>query len=107
MKPEHNRAAQFAPFAALSGFEEVVRRRREIPARRRTLAADEIFRLNEVLSSLALGDTVGVTYYKRDRYLNEVGILTDLDPTEKTLTLVKTVIPFSDLYDVRKITDQN
>lgn len=103
MKPNHNRAAQFAPFAALTGFEEAVAKRRERPEGRRTLAEEEKLRLGDVLASLTLGDCVRAVYYTTDCYLTTEGILTDLDPLALTLTVVKTVISFSDLFTLEKI----
>lgn len=102
MKPRHDRAAQFAPFAALRGFEEEIARMTELKCPRRELSDGEIERISEILTSLSLGDTVRVTYYKTDRYITGEGILTDLDPIGKHLTVVKTRIPFSDLFDLSK-----
>lgn len=102
MRPRHERAAQFAPFAALRGFEEEVARRREQKCPRRELSEGEIERISAVLSSLSVGEAVRACYYKTDRYLTVCGILTALDPIEHTLTVVREVIPFCDLFDIRR-----
>jgi len=102
MKPRHDRAAQFAPFAALRGFEEELARMTELKSPRRELSDGEIERIGKILTSLSLGDTVRVTYYDFDRYITSEGILTDLDPIERTLTVVKRRIPFSDLFEICK-----
>ena len=103
MKPRHERAAQFAPFAALRGFEEEIARRREKKCPRRELAEGEIERLSGILASLSLGDTVSVCYYKTDRYLTVCGLLTAIDPIAHTLTVVREVIPFCDLFDLSRV----
>lgn len=103
MRPRHERAAQFAPFAALRGFEDEVARRRELKCPRRELSEGEIERLDGLLSSLSVGEAVRVCYYKTDRYLTVCGILTALDPIERTLTVVREVIPFGDLFDLCRV----
>ena len=99
-KPRHERAAQFAPFAALTDFEEVIRQRTVISAPRRELLPDETERINSALLSLSVGDTVRVTYYRDGAYVTATGILTDLDTIFGTLTVVKTRILLSDVFDV-------
>ena len=102
-KPIHDRAAQFAPYAALVGFEQVIRARTVTVAPRRELLADELERIDSVLATLAFGDTVRVVYYRDGAYITAVGILTDIDSVTHTLTVVKNRISLSDLYDVERI----
>ncbi len=102
-KARHDRAAQFAPFAALSGFEEEIRRRTVTIAPRRELLTDEAERINAVLTDLSLGDTVRVTYYRGGAYITALGVLTRLDRTYGTLTVVKNEIPISDVFDIEKM----
>lgn len=99
-RPRRERAVQFAPFAALSGFEDVIRKRSVITAERRDLLPDEKERINDVLCSLKFGDTVRVTYYRDGAYVTVVGILTDIDHVFHRITVVKTTIPLSDIFDV-------
>ncbi len=52
--PVRERAAQFAPFAALNGYEEAVRETARITGSRRELEEDEKAVLDRLLSGLAL-----------------------------------------------------
>ena len=49
----HDRAAQFAPFAALTGYDEMVREEERLTERRRELTEEETERLNQKLTILA------------------------------------------------------
>lgn len=102
-KPRHERAVQFAPFSALTGFEEVIRSRAVRKAPRRELLPDEAERINRALTSISVGDTVRATYYRDGAYVTAVGILTDLDPIFATVTVVKSTIALSDLFAIEAV----
>ena len=101
-RTRHDRAAQFAPFAALTGFEEVIRGRTVLRAPRRELLSDEIEEINRALASVTVGDTVRVTYFRDGAYVTAVGIVTDIDVIYSFITVVKNRIAFSDLYGIEK-----
>ena len=66
-----DRAAQFAPYAALSGYDTVVRETARITSERITLDESEIERIDGVISEIdALGAAVAVkiTYFIADKY---------------------------------------
>ena len=48
----HNRAAQFAPFAALSGYEASIRETERLTQERITLGSDQIDMINEKLQAI-------------------------------------------------------
>ena len=64
----YDRAAQFAPFAALTGYEEVIRDQEKIVYDRVILSEDEINDLNDVLNYLKKNDRVEIEYYAGYRY---------------------------------------
>ena len=64
----YDRAAQFAPFAALNGYEEVIRDQEKIVYDRVILSEDEINDLNDVLNYLKKNDRVEIEYYDGYRY---------------------------------------
>lgn len=66
--PIQNRAAQFAPFAALSGYEDVIRETARLTQKQTELAEDRKAELNACLQTLQPGDPVTVTYFKPDKY---------------------------------------
>lgn len=126
-----NRAKIFAPFAALVGFDERVRRKEVAYVPKVELDADEEWELNRRLmilhdrtanSRLARANAIDITveYYavctdsendafmEKGQYLTVTGRLVKADPHEQELTLIvdggKKVIRFSDIY---QITDPN
>ena len=56
--------------------------------------------LSEKIKSLQRHDLVSVTYYDKDAYITKTGLITDIDFTFQTLTVVKTKIAFQDIFDV-------
>ena len=117
--PMINRAAQFAPFAALTGHDEAIAETARQTAPRRILSSDE----QEILSKrLAYAiDHIGerpnltFTYLKEGgRYVSASGILRAYDDFEKkialedgTVILIETIISISgdmlDKFDLEKM----
>ena len=107
-----NRAKIFAPFAALVGFDERIRRKEIEYVQKRELGAEEEFHLNETLCSLNRHDSVKVVYYEpcsdreNDAYLRRglyntiTGTVRWVDQVGQCLVLEDRAINFSDLYTV-------
>lgn len=105
-----NRAKIFAPFAALVGFEDRVKRKEIDYTARRELAEMEIAELNAVLNHLARGDHVKVRYFElcSDRendafgrlglYKTASGCVRWVDAVGQVLYLEDRAIDFPDLY---------
>ena len=74
-----NRAAQFMPFAALTGYYLV---------------------LSKKLEGLKRGDLVRVTYYDAYGYRSRTGILDEALPAFKLLKLRDIAIDFDDIQDI-------
>ena len=66
----HDRAAQFAPFAALKGYDEEIKETARVTDSRAELSEEEIFMLNEkthfLLERIEENPTVRVTYFVPD-----------------------------------------
>lgn len=65
------RAAQFAPFAALSGFEELVREEARFTEERIILSEEEKLRIGEIIAeaiAAGQGRELGITYFVSDKY---------------------------------------
>ena len=100
------RARQFMPFSALRGFEEMIRAQtREITPKRERSEYDAE-RLSKKMLALQRGDMVCVTYYDRDAYVKLEGIVSDIDIPLRRLRVIKTSIPFDDIWDVVHIGDR-
>lgn len=88
----HDRAAQFAPFAALTGYEETIAETARLTDKKIIIDDSEIEKINEMLRYLTehLSDRiqVSITYFKADKtkhggaYLTDVGIIKKIDKIE-------------------------
>lgn len=94
------RANQFASFAALRGFEEMVRQRERVIEPRRELSEDEAEVLSRKMNRVRCGQLAAVTYYDKDGYTMLEGMVSGIDRQRRTLTIVKTVIPLDDIRDI-------
>ena len=104
------RAAQFAPFAALSGFEELVREEARVTEERIELAEEEKLRIGEIISeAIAEGEgrELSITYFVSDKYkkggsyVTRVGVPSIFDAYRKVLLLANgEEIPIDDITGV-------
>ena len=97
---KEERARQFLPFNALTGYYQMILERQRVPEPKKELSEDETEALSEKLKNLQRHDLVSVTYYDKDAYITKTGLITDIDLTFQTLTVVKTKIAFQDIFDV-------
>ena len=90
---EQNRAAQFAPYAALTGYEGVILETARLTQTQTELAEDRKAELDACLQALQTGDTIAVAYFKPDRYksggayVTACGVLKYIDPVQRILKL--------------------
>lgn len=107
--PAANRAAQFLPFAALSGYGDVIDETARLTDRRIELSESEKAELNARLSRLAerLPAAARLTWFVPDarkdggRYASEVAVVRRILPEEGTLRLADgRSIPLGDLIGV-------
>ena len=110
--PREARAAQFAPFAALTGYESDVNEAARYTGKRRELGEYETERLNRRINEIRDGihgnTEVIITYFKPDEkkaggeYLNIKGRVKKIDDYDRALILTDgTVIAFEDILDIR------
>ena len=95
-----DRAMQFAPFAALKGYYECVRMQERITEPKKELSEDEADVISNTLNKLRVGITVKIRYYDVDAYTNIEGVVTEINTPYRRLKVVKTVIPFDDIYTI-------
>lgn len=95
-----DRARQFMPFAALRGYYDLVREVEHVPEPKRSLNEERALALSQTIASLKKGTLVKVTYYKDDAYVVLEGVVSRIDEVFRVLDVVKTHIPFDDLWDI-------
>lgn len=109
--PREARAAQFAPFAALTGYESDVNEAARYTCKRRELGEYETERLNRRINEIRDGihgnTEVIITYFKPDEkkaggeYLNIGGRVRKIDDYGRTLTLTSgALIPLDDIFEI-------
>ena len=109
--PREARAAQFAPFSALVGFEDLVDETARLTEKRAELTEDEKTVLNEKLEVLlALRENepqAAITYFVKDlrkdggAYLTKIGTVMLVDEYKHTVKMTDgTEIPINDIVAI-------
>ena len=103
-----DRAAQFAPFAALTGHKEAILEQQRITQTKRILSNEEKLRINEkIVEMVKLKSKCRITYFEKDKtksggqYLNRVLSFKRLDELNKTLFFKENIqIQIEDIVDI-------
>ncbi len=103
-----NRAAQFSPFAALTGYDEAVDEAARLTSDRIILDDDAISGINRKLLQITEGKTsVAITHFVPDmfksggEYLITPGTVKKIDQNDGTIILTDgTAINISDIFDI-------
>lgn len=109
--PRKDRAAQFAPFAALTGHKEAIHETGRRTEEKRILDENQKLVINETLVELGKHKhehiQIKVTYFVPDRrkagglYLDEIHEFKKLDDYHQLLVLTDGgAIPFDDIYEI-------
>lgn len=109
-----NRAAQFAPFSALTGYEEAIKEMGRLTEEKieldnglKLLLSDK---LNEIDENINLHRSVSFTYFLEDKkkcggkYVEIVGIVKKIDSYKQVVVLENnTKIPIDDIINIKFI----
>ena len=107
-----NRAAQFAPFAALVGYEEAITETGRTVDKKIILTNEEKEKISNILSYINLNIKneikVSITYFIKDKvkdggsYNIKEGIIRRIDEVNKEIIFKdKTKIKISDIYEIK------
>ena len=105
------RAAQFSPFAALTGHEAAIRETARLTDEKEILSDEEIAGLNEKLKIIAgstgKGQIVAITYFVPDErksggaYTTHSGVVKKIDEYAHTIIMTdNTVIPIAQIREI-------
>lgn len=108
----HDRAAQFSPFAALTGHKAAINEAARLTDKKQILSEDVIAKLNEQLNlikeNIGTNQTVTITYFVPDdkksggAYISHIGVVKKIDEYNHTVVLTdKTVIPIEQISDIQ------
>ena len=107
-----NRAAQFAPFAALTGHDAAIKETARLTDERLELSEEVIAQLNEkiniIRNNIGIEQKVSITYFIPDAkkaggsYVTYSGIVKKIDEYEHTIIMTdQTVIPIEQISDIK------
>ena len=105
-----NRAAQFAPFAALVGYSEAITSSQEYHEDKALLAEDKKEEIEETLHYLQKGNKVEIKYYisSKKNYFSYAGIIKRIDQIERIIIFEsRKSIPIKDIVDIKLINNEN
>ena len=103
-----DRAAQFAPFAALTGHKEAILEQQRITQTKRILSNEEKLRINEkIIELMNLKSKCRITYFEKDKtksggqYMESVLSFKRMDELNKTLFFKENIqIQIDDIVDI-------
>lgn len=105
--PMANRAAQFSPFAALSGYDAAVKETARLTGSKAELTEEEKSILDAKLQLLTPGESVAITYFQPDAkkqggaYLTASGEIKRIDGAAREIVLTDgRRIPIDDILEV-------
>lgn len=96
----NNGAEQFSAFAALTGFDDIIRDHEKVTELRREMSEDAVYELSEKLSRLKKGSRIKIVFYGRDAYETAEGTVTDIDFIYHTLKIGMKRTAFDDIVDI-------
>ena len=110
----HDRAAQFAPFAALTGHEEAIEETARLTEEQIMLDETAIEAINEKLYEISLHlsekRNLSITYFRPDQYksggayLTDVGTINKVDEMEKVIIMDSGMkIPMEQIIEVEEV----
>ena len=108
----HDRAAQFSPFAALTGHKAAINETARLTDEKQILSEDVIAKLNEQLNlikeNIGTNQTVTITYFVPDdkksggAYISNTGVVKKIDEYNRTVIMTdKTVIPIEQISEMQ------
>ena len=97
-----DRAAQFMPFAALTGYYQLAREQERVVEPRHELTEEEAEALSRQLMQLKKGDLVRVTYYDWDGYITRTDIVAGIEVAYRKLRLAHAVVALDEIRNIER-----
>ena len=103
---KEERAKQFMPFAALRGYDSLVKSSDKVVCEKKELSEEEQAALSQTVLKLKKGDIVRVKFYNIDGYCEIKGAVTGIDLVFKSVTVIKEKINFADISELEICEDE-
>lgn len=104
-----NRAAQFAPFAALVGYSEAITSSQEIKEEKKLIIDDKKEELEEIIHYLNIGDNIEIKYFvsNKNKYFIYKGKIKKIDRIDKKIIFDnRKSIFIKDIVDIKLNSDE-
>ncbi|MBQ2283842.1 MAG: YolD-like family protein [Agathobacter sp.] len=95
-----DRAKQFVPFDALTGFREALAKKERIVVPRKELCEEEKEMLDLKFQQISPRDMVSIIYYDQGEYVKITGKVSKYSACDKVLYIVDKKIHFSDIAEI-------
>ena len=95
-----DRAKQFLPFDALTGFRYFLSQSEKIDESKIDLSEDLSIIINKKISMLNKGMKVRIKYYYGSEYVETTGIIKKIDNIYKKIYLLNSKIDINDILDI-------
>ncbi len=101
--PKHaDRAKQFMPFAALTGYYSLVEEKEVINEPRKERTEEENIALSQKALQLYKGMKVKIKYYRNGGYTSVNGIISEVNLPIRYISVDNLKIPLDDIYEIEK-----
>ena len=96
-----SRAKQFLPFDALKGLQEALREKEQEQEEKIELSEESLLELNNSFNKIEIGSKVKIKFYKNNKYIEIMGIITDIDYIKKKILVnEEQYINISDIINI-------
>lgn len=104
MASKSDRAKQFLPFNSLKGLQEALREKEIEIEDKKELSEESYVELEKEFNRIEKGSKIKITYYKNKRYIDIIGIVTNIDYRRKKIQIDDTQnINMSDIINIQTI----
>lgn len=95
-----DRAKQFIPFAALTGYYELIADVTRYREDKRDMLADHQDELESALQEIECGDRLKVVHYKDETYTTTIGELSEIREADRVIVIDGHTISCKDILDI-------
>ena len=98
--PLNQRAKIFTPYAALKGFEDLIREQENTYDEMPELSDDQYEDLNYAVSSIRIGDDITVKFFRDYHIRTVIGVVPKLEPQKREIWIDRKRIAFEELIEI-------
>ncbi len=100
MQNRLDRAKQFLPFDALTGFKETILEIQKLKIDKACLSQDQTSNIDTKLKNIKIGSKVKIKYYYLLDYIETIGKVKKIDNFKHNIFLDNSIINYDDILDI-------